>query len=66
MFRVGEGDTLSEIALRHLGKSSRAQEIYRLNEGQLLGPDELSVGTLIRLPADASRVALVPADERRR
>jgi nucleoid-associated protein YgaU len=66
MYRVAEGDTLSEIARRHLGKSSRADEIYRLNEARLSSPDELVVGTLIRLPADASRVGLVPSNERRR
>jgi len=66
MYRVGEGDTLSEIAQRHLGKSSRADEIYRLNAARLTSPDELVVGTVIRLPPDASRVGLLPSSERRR
>lgn len=64
LYQVGDGDTLSTIAQQHLGKSSRSNELYQLNQDRLADPDRLRVGTVLRLPADASRIGLVPRSER--
>ncbi len=52
-YRVGSGDSLGSIAQRHLGKASRWEEIYRLNEDRLADPHRLKIGTVLRLPRDA-------------
>jgi len=59
MYRVGAHDTLSGIALRHLGRSSRWIQIRELNRNRLTGGANLKIGTVLRLPADASQVQLV-------
>lgn len=66
MYRVGRDDTLTGIAQRHLGRASRWQEIYEMNGDVLKSADDLTLGTVIRLPGDASRLSLVPDGERRR
>lgn len=66
MYRVGSDDTLTGIAQRHLGRASRSSEIYDLNRDILKNPDSLTLGTVIRLPEDASRLSLVPESEKRR
>ncbi len=58
-YRVGEEDTLSEIAHVHLGRGSRWVQIFELNRGRLRTPDTLPLGTVLDLPADASSVRLV-------
>ena len=59
MYRVGADDTLSAIAERHLGKSSRWMEVFRLNRHRLQNPHDLKPGTVLTLPVDASQVILV-------
>ncbi len=54
MYRVGEGDTLSDIAENHLGRSSRWTQIVQLNEETLPNPDAMKIGMLLRLPGNAS------------
>ena len=54
MYRVGEGDTLSTIAQDHLGRSSRWPRIVELNRESLKDPDDMKLGMILRLPADAS------------
>jgi nucleoid-associated protein YgaU len=66
LYRIGPDDTLTGIAQRHLGRASRWTEIYEKNQDVLQSPDNLTLGTVIRLPADASRVGLAPDRERRR
>ena len=44
----------------------RWQEIYDLNQDVLKSPDNLTLGSVIRLPSDASRVGLAPDGDRRR
>jgi nucleoid-associated protein YgaU len=66
MYRVGSDDTLTGIAQRHLGRASRWTEIYDQNRDVLKSPNDLTLGTVIRLPDDASRLSLVPESERRR
>ncbi|HRA89422.1 MAG TPA: LysM peptidoglycan-binding domain-containing protein, partial [Planctomycetaceae bacterium] len=59
-YRVGERETISEISLRFLGRSSRWIEIYRLNQSTLGDPNKLKPGTILALPADAVEVNVVP------
>ncbi|HEY3967895.1 MAG TPA: LysM peptidoglycan-binding domain-containing protein [Planctomycetaceae bacterium] len=66
MYRIGADDTLTGIAQRHLGRASRWSEIYEQNQDILGSPDNLTLGTVIRLPSDASRLSLVPENDRRR
>ncbi len=58
-YRVGRKDTLTGIAQRHLGRSSRWIQIYHMNRDRLPNPNGLKVGTVLRLPIDASQVRLV-------
>lgn len=60
MFRIGEEDTLSDIAHKHLGRTTRWVEIFSLNRDRVKTPDRLKIGTVLRLPRDASRIALAP------
>jgi nucleoid-associated protein YgaU len=66
LYKIGPDDTLTGIAQRHLGRASRWTEIYEKNQDVLQSPDNLTLGTVIRLPADASRVGLAPDRDRRR
>jgi nucleoid-associated protein YgaU len=59
MFRVGPDDTLGGIAQKHLGRFSRWVEIYQMNQHRLKNPNALSLGDVLELPADASRVSMV-------
>ncbi|MFM8584595.1 MAG: LysM peptidoglycan-binding domain-containing protein [Planctomycetaceae bacterium] len=64
LYRVGDGDTLTSIAQQHLGKASRSYELYQLNQSRLADPDRLRVGTVLKLPVDASRIGVVPKGTR--
>lgn len=57
MYRVGEKDNLSTIAETHLGRSTRWTEIVALNKQTLKNFDRLKLGTVLRLPDDASEAA---------
>lgn len=59
-YRIGEKDTLSQIAQKHLGRSSRWIQIYRLNPNVLSNPNRLKPGTVIILPDSATDVHMVP------
>ena len=59
-YRVGKADTLTGIAQAHLGRASRWVQIYEMNRKVIPDPKSLKPGTALRLPADASRVRLVP------
>lgn len=59
-YRVGERETLSEIAERFLGRSSRWIEIQRLNQSLLPDPNRLKAGIVLALPADAVEVNIAP------
>lgn len=56
MYRVGDKDTLTEIAKVHLNRSTRWVQILEMNRNVLRDGNELRIGTVLRLPADASRV----------
>ncbi len=59
MYRVGADDTLGGIAQKHLGRFSRWVEIYQINQHRLKDPNALTLGDVLELPADASRVSMV-------
>lgn len=48
--KVKRGDSLSILALRHLGNSERYQEIYDANRDQLKSPDSLRPGMTLKIP----------------
>jgi nucleoid-associated protein YgaU len=56
LYVVGEGDTLGEIARRYLGKTSRQDEICRMNQEQLPNPNKLKAGMILVMPDDAVEV----------
>jgi nucleoid-associated protein YgaU len=55
-YRVGPSDSLGGIAQRHLGRSSRSQEIFELNQDVLASPHKLKLGTILKMPENASQV----------
>ena len=59
---VGNGDTLGSIAQAHLGRASRWVQLYQMNRNTISNPKKLKIGTVLLLPADASRVRLVQRD----
>jgi hypothetical protein len=59
MYRVGGQDTLTDIAKSHLGRSSRWVQILEINRNVLRSGNDLRIGTVLRLPSDASRVQVV-------
>ena len=59
MYRIGGQDTLTTIAAKHLGRTSRWKQIYHMNREELQTPDKLQIGMVLQLPADASRVPLI-------
>ena len=59
MYRIGTRDTLTEIARAHLGRTSRWVQILEMNRNVLRDGNELKIGTVLRLPSDASRVQVV-------
>lgn len=60
--RVKAGDTLTGIAGRYLGSTTRYLEVYEANRGVLKSPDDLRIGLeLVIPPKEASLVAKSPA-----
>jgi len=60
VYNVGSDDTLTDIARLHLGRRSRWIQIFRMNRDQLPSPHKLKPGTVLRMPADATRLPLAP------
>lgn len=52
-YRVQPGDTLTGIAARYLGTSSRYLEIYDANRDMLRTPNDLRSGMVLRIPAQS-------------
>jgi nucleoid-associated protein YgaU len=65
-YRTSESDTLSDIAAKHLGRSSRWIQIFEMNRDKLSSPNQLKVGTELLLPGDASNIAVSNEDDDRR
>lgn len=61
-YRVDKGDTLGDIAQRHLGRTSRWVQVYGMNKDRIPDPNALTIGTVLRLPSDACQVVLAPAE----
>ncbi|WP_437206118.1 LysM peptidoglycan-binding domain-containing protein [Planctomicrobium sp. SH664] len=61
-YRVRSGDTLTAIASRLLGDGRRYLEIYEANAQTLGSPDNLAVGTELRIPPKLKLVALSPPE----
>lgn len=53
-YTVQSGDTLSSIASRFLGSSSRYKEIIAANEAVLHGSDKLKIGMKLSIPSNVS------------
>lgn len=52
---VREGDTLSSIAERQLGKRSRWQEVHEINKSRVKDPNHVAPGTRLLLPTSGKR-----------
>lgn len=65
-YRVGNRDTLTGIAKSHLGRSGRWVQILEMNRNVLQDGNQLKIGMVLRLPADASRIRVAggAADDR--
>lgn len=61
-YRVGRHDTLSDIAARCLGRSSRWVQVFGMNRDQLKDANSLKTGMVLRLPADATQVGVVSGE----
>lgn len=61
MYRIGKGDTLTDIAEQHLGRTARWTQIVGMNRDVLNDGHNLKIGMVLKLPHDASQVALAPA-----
>ncbi len=48
--RIADGDTLSRLAQRYLGRGDRYLEIYDANRDVLASPDLLPIGVMLRIP----------------
>ncbi|TWT57742.1 LysM domain/BON superfamily protein [Thalassoglobus neptunius] len=59
-YRIGKGDTLTDIAQNHLGRMTRWTEIHKLNQDVLGARGILKIGMVLRLPPDACQVSLAP------
>ncbi len=57
--RVEDGDTLTKLALRYLGRADAYHRIYDLNQDVLLTPDLLPIGAVLRIPARDSQLTRV-------
>ncbi len=61
---VARGDTLSGLALRHLGDAHRWPEIQALNLARVPDPDVIDIGWVLKVPWVASVAAPQPPAER--
>ncbi|MHB1037707.1 MAG: LysM peptidoglycan-binding domain-containing protein [Pirellulales bacterium] len=52
--RIVDGDTLSGLAERYLGRADRYLELFEANRDSLTHPDLLPIGLELRIPATAS------------
>jgi LysM repeat protein len=49
-YTVESGDTLSKLAKRFLGDTSRYMDIFNINKDQLKDPDMIKVGQRLKIP----------------
>jgi LysM repeat protein len=48
--KIVDGDTLSKIASRYLGRADRFLEVFELNRDVLSSPDLLPIGSTLKIP----------------
>jgi nucleoid-associated protein YgaU len=60
LHRVEEGETLFSVALRYYGDGSRSADLFHANRQQLMAPDRLRPGTVLRVPELPEREAARP------
>ncbi len=51
---VAPGESLSKLALRHLGDANRWPEIHALNSARIVDPDLIEVGWVLKVPLQAT------------
>jgi LysM repeat protein len=51
--RVEDGDTLTALAVRYLGRADGYRQIFELNRDVLSSPDLLPIGAVLKIPARA-------------
>jgi len=56
---VKAGDTLSELASKHLGSAGKWDELLEANKDRLDSPEELKVGMKLRIPGTAASTPVV-------
>jgi nucleoid-associated protein YgaU len=49
-YTVKPGDTLSQIAKTHLGNAAAYMKIFELNKDQLVDPNQIRPGQVLKLP----------------
>jgi len=49
-YRIKEGDSLSEIARQFMGSADRWRRLYQLNRHVISDPDNIRVGTVLKVP----------------
>jgi nucleoid-associated protein YgaU len=54
-YTVKAGDTLGKIAKETLGNANAYNEIFNLNRDQLVDPDKIKPGQVLKIPPAASR-----------
>ena len=54
---VEEGETLVSLAIKYYGDRSRSSFLFRANRDQLLAPDRVPVGTVLRIPPLTAELA---------
>jgi hypothetical protein len=59
---VADGDTLSQLALRYLGRAELYGQIYELNRDVLASPDLLPIGAVLRIPPRGGGAGAVQYD----
>ncbi|MCB9761421.1 MAG: DUF3380 domain-containing protein [Alphaproteobacteria bacterium] len=62
-YTVQAGDTLGRIAAQVLGDSRRYMEIFEANADQLSSPNAISIGQVLRIPAQQPVVSETPPEQ---
>lgn len=60
---VAPGDTLSSIALKHLGSSTQYARLFEANRDLLSSPDALQIGMVLTIPGKEAPVRIAAADD---
>jgi len=60
--RIADGDTLSGIAAKYLGRADRYAEIFNTNRDVLRSPDLLPIGKVLKIPQPPAQSQPQPTD----